>query len=158
MSQNAPLTLYCNAAGQLVCRSADGREHVGVQPARAFPISAPHEGGVSLLDAERHEIAWIADLAALPADARDVLDAALAAREFMPVIEKLEAVSSFVCPSTWNVVTDRGATRFTLKGEEDIRPMSSGTLIITDAHGVQYLILHPDALDRRSRKLLDRFM
>lgn len=150
-------TLQRDAAGRLVWRSADGREYAGAQPARAFPVSAPEEG-VSLLDAEGHELAWIANPAALPERERTLLTQALAAREFMPVIERLEAVSSFSCPSTWQVATDRGSASLTLKGEEDIRRMGAGALIITDVHGVHYLIRDAERLDRRSRKLLDRFM
>lgn len=155
MSQ-PPFTLQRDAFGRLVWRGADGR-CACVQPARAFPISAAEEG-VSLLDAEGHELAWIAHPSELPEAERALLAQALAAREFMPVIEKLEAVNSFSCPSVWQVATDRGATSFTLKGEEDIRRMGAGTLLITDAHGVHYLIRSIDALDRHSRKLLDRFM
>ncbi|MBQ6656282.1 MAG: DUF1854 domain-containing protein, partial [Ottowia sp.] len=77
---------------------------------------------------------------------------------FMPVIEKLEAVSSYSCPSVWQVHTDRGNTSLTLKGEEDIRRMGGGALLVTDSHGVYYLIRDAERLDRRSRKLLDRFM
>lgn len=45
----------------------------------------------------------------------------MAGREFMPEIRRIEAVSGYVCPCQWEVETDRGMTRLTLKGEEDIR-------------------------------------
>jgi hypothetical protein len=45
-----------------------------------------------------------------------------------------------------------------LKGEEDIRRLSANTLIVADAHGVQFLIRDLPALDRHTRKLLDRFL
>lgn len=51
-----------------------------------------------------------------------------------------------------------GPTEFVLKGEEDIRRLSVNTLIVSDAHGVQYLIRHLPSLDRHTRKLLDRFL
>jgi hypothetical protein len=56
------------------------------------------------------------------------------------------------------VQTDRGPTDFVLKGEEDIRRLSANTLIVADAHGVQFLIRHLPSMDRHTRKLLDRFM
>ncbi len=68
------------------------------------------------------------------------------------------AVSSLVTPSVWTVQTDRGEARFMLKGEEDIRRLTGKSLIVSDADGVQYLIRDPLALDKPSRKLLDRFM
>ncbi len=68
------------------------------------------------------------------------------------------AVSSFACPSTWQVATDRGAAELTLKGEEDIRRLSPSRLLIADANGIQFLIRDLARLDRHSRKLLDRFL
>ena len=79
-------------------------------------------------------------------------------REFTPVIERLESVSSFATPSTWTVRTNRGLTSFVLKGEEDIRRLRDRSLLITDSHGVTYRIMNLFALDRWSRKLLDRFL
>jgi hypothetical protein len=67
-------------------------------------------------------------------------------------------VSSLVTPSTWTVETDRGTSRFMLKGEEDIRRLTGTVLLINDADGVQYLIRDLAAMDRHSRKLLDRFL
>jgi hypothetical protein len=56
------------------------------------------------------------------------------------------------------VQTNRGQAQFVLRGEEDIRRLSGKTLIVADAHGVQFLIRDLPALDRHSRKLLDRFL
>jgi len=89
---------------------------------------------------------------------RESLEAALREREFLPEIEQLKAVSSFATPSTWTVQTDRGETRFVLKGEEDIRRLTGSVLLINDADGVQYVIRDVSRLDRASRRLLDRFM
>lgn len=76
----------------------------------------------------------------------------------MPVIERLESVSSFATPSTWRVETNRGRFDFVLKGEEDIRRLSGGALLVVDSHGVQFLIRDLFALDRHSKKLMDRFL
>jgi hypothetical protein len=92
------------------------------------------------------------------AQARKALDEALASREFMPEIERLVRVSSFATPSTWTVQTNRGEASFVLKGEEDIRRLPGGILLIADAHGIQFLVRDVMALDRHSRKLLDRFL
>ena len=124
---------------------------------RAFPIAAPDEG-VSLVDGDGHELAWIERLSALAPAQREQVEQALEQREFMPVLQRLIGVSSFGTPSTWDVQTDRGAARFVLKGEEDIRRLGPGLLIVNDAHGVQYLIRDLQAMDKHSRKLLDRFL
>jgi hypothetical protein len=83
---------------------------------------------------------------------------AIQEREFLPEILQLKGVSSLVTPSIWTVETDRGTSRFMLKGEEDIRRLTGTVLLINDADGVQYLIRDLAAMDRHSRKLLDRFL
>jgi hypothetical protein len=103
-------------------------------------------------------LAWIDSLADLPEDLRSRVMQALSEREFLPVIERLESVSSFATPSTWTVLTDRGSARFLLKGEEDIRRLTGTVLLINDADGVQYMIRDLAVMDKHSRKLLDRFL
>ena len=68
------------------------------------------------------------------------------------------SVSSFGTPSTWTVETDRGDTTFVLKGEEDIRRLKGGELLIAASEGVQYRIADMAALDKASRRLLERFL
>ena len=136
---------------------SDGTRHSPVTAIRAYPITDP-DGGVSLLDAQGHELLWIDQLAHLTSTARSQVMQALTEREFLPVIEKLEGVSSYATPSTWTVVTNRGTTQFLLKGEEDIRRLTGTVLLINDADGVQYMIRDLAAMDKHSRKLLDRFL
>ena len=157
MSAETDFDLRRDAFGRLVLRDAEGREYVGVVAVRAFPIAAPDEG-VSLLDVDGHERAWVPQLSALDERRRTLLADALEQREFMPVLRQLKKVSSFATPSTWEVETDRGSTSFVLKGEEDIRRLGPGLLIVNDAHGVQYLIRDLLNMDAHSRKLLDRFL
>ena len=157
MSAATVFGLRRDAFGRLVLTDAQGQEHVGVVAVRAFPISAPDEG-VSLVDGDGHELAWVPRLSALDETRRALLAEALEQREFMPRLLRVKAVSSFSTPSTWDVETDRGPASFVLKGEEDIRRLGPGLLIVNDAHGVQYLIHDLMAMDRHSRKLLDRFL
>jgi hypothetical protein len=152
----ASFTLMRNGYGQLVLTLPDGQAREGVVPARAFPIQAP-ERDISLLDADGHEVAWIAELARVSEPAQGLIRAALAEREFMPEIRAILGVSSFSTPSTWQVRTDRGDTSFVLKGDEDIRRLNGNTLLVTDSHGIQFLIRDMTALDRESRRLLERF-
>ena len=136
-------TLDRDAFGRLVLTLADASVHVGVVAVRAFPIAAPHDG-IALMSSDGHELVW--------------LEAHLASREFVPEIKAIRSVSSFATPSIWIVDTDRGETRLVLKGEEGIRRLARSRLLIADSHGVQYLVRDIGALDRHSRKLLDRFL
>ena len=154
---NANFQLQRNSYGRLVFTAENGDIHEGVTPVRAFPIAAPDEG-LSLVNYEGHEVAWIDHLADLPPAIGQLIEADLASREFVPEIERIVAVSSFACPSTWQVVTNRGSAAVLLKGEEDIRRLSQTQLMIADTHGIQFLIRDIGTLDRHSRKLLDRFL
>ena len=146
-----------DAFGQLVWTDARGERHAGVVPVRAFPLTSPGDG-VSLVGADGRERLWIERLDALPPAARALLEEDLAARDFAPVLRRLESVSGFGVPSTWRVATDRGDATFVLKAEEDIRRLEDGSLLITSASGVQFRVADPLALDRASRKLLERFL
>ena len=151
-----PFTLQRDAFGVWVLHLSDGSVHEQVVVVRAFPVSHPHSG-FSVLNRQGHELVWVDDIQSAAATEREALLQAVAEREFMPEIERLDKVSGFIAPCTWHVQTNRGPTQFLLKGEEDIRRMSGQTWLVADGHGVQYLIRDLSRLDRHSRKLLDRF-
>ena len=152
------LPLHRDAHGRLVLTLPDGTAHPGVLPVRAFPLAAPEEG-LSLVGPDGHELLWLNHLDELPAESRRLVQEELAAREFVPTITRIASVSSFSTPSTWDVETDRGPTQFVLKAEEDIRRLRGRTaLLIASSAGVQYAIADSTALDRASRRLLERFL
>ena len=151
------LPLERDTAGRLVFTDAAGQLHAGVVPVRAFPIAAPDEG-VSLVNTEGHEVAWVPQLQAVQPAARTLIEEELALRDFVPEITRLKSVSSFGTPSVWTVETDRGETSFILKGEEDIRRLARTGLLIAGSQGVQYSVRDMTALDRGSRRLLERFL
>jgi hypothetical protein len=156
--QPAAIDLSRNAHGRLVLVLADGSRHEGVTPVRAFPIAAAAQG-LSLVGQDGHELLWLDHLDQLPADARLLVEEELQVREFVPTIEKIIAVSSFSTPSTWDVATDRGPARLVLKAEEDIRRLGGRTrLLIAGGDGVQFRIADTTALDRQSRRILERFL
>jgi hypothetical protein len=146
-----------NSFGRLVLTLPDGTVYEGVVPVRAFPLVAPDEG-VSLVSTEGRELAWVPHLGELQREARALIEEELAGREFVPTVKRIESVSSFSTPSTWSVTTDRGQTRFVLKGEEDIRRLGEGALLIASAEGINFRIADRRALDRHSRGLLERFL
>jgi len=131
-----------------------------VTPVRPFPFSDPQDG-LSFVDSDGHEVLWLNSINDLSAADRVLVDEALAAREFMPVITRIDSVSSFNTPSTWQVQTAQGKTQLVLKGEEHIRRingMGGNHLLISDNHGIQFLIKDVTQLDKHSRRLLDRFL
>lgn len=154
--QTPDFTLTRNSFGKLVLTTADGTAHEGVVPVRAFPISAADDG-LGMMSTDGRELVWIPRLDALPCATRELIEAELAGREFMPEIEAIVSVSTYATPSV-TVRTDRGQTDLVLRGEEDIRRLTGTTLLISDSHGINYLIRDQAALDKASRKILDRFL
>ncbi len=160
LSQPKGFSLRQDAFGHLDLLWADGTVVERVTPVRAFPFSDP-EHGFSLVNAESHEVLWLDSINDLSLEDRALVDTVLAAREFMPVITRIESVSSFNTPSTWQVDTEQGKTQLVLKGEEHIRRingMGGSNLLISDNHGIQFLIKDVTQLDKHSRRLLDRFL
>jgi hypothetical protein len=149
--------LSYDSLGRLVFRDGAGREHVDVTPVRGFPISEP-DYGISICDADGHELLWIERLSQLPIGVRDTLESDLAQREFMPVIERIERISANSEPCEWEVLTDRGRTSFVLKIDEDVRRLDDQRAMVTDANGVSYLIPDLAALDAGSRRYLERYL
>lgn len=151
-------TLIRNGLGELLYQAeGDPMLYQGVVPVRAFPIAAPNEG-LALMSADGNELCWIDTLDLLTPAPRQLIEEELASREFLPEIASISAVSSYATPSTWSVNTDRGAVQFVLKGEEDIRRVGDVRVLINSSHGIQFLIRDVGALDKPSRKFLDRFL
>jgi hypothetical protein len=88
----------------------------------------------------------------------ELMAGALAPREFMPHILRISAVTTYATPSTWSVDTDRGPAQLVLKAEEDIRRLGQGRLLILDSRGIQFVVPDQFALDRGSRRILNRFL
>ncbi|MBV6324418.1 DUF1854 domain-containing protein [Duganella violaceipulchra] len=146
-----------NPFGRLVLTTAAGEVHESVAPVRAFPVQAPDDG-IALVSTDGKEVGWIDRIEDLPAAVGQLVREELEGREFMPEISRINSVTSFATPCTWSVATDRGDTEFVLRGEEDIRRLTVDTLLISDIHGIHYLIRDVRELDKHSKKILDRFL
>jgi hypothetical protein len=152
-----PFALERDVWGQLVLTDAEGRQHIGVELVRAFPLSDPRHG-IAICDSKGRELLWLADLDTLPASLTRQIEEELAKREFVPIILRIVSVSSPVEPSEWEVETDRGRTVFMLDSEDDVHELDEHRALITDAHGIRYLIRDIPRLDADSRRLLERYL
>jgi len=152
----APFTLHHDPWGRLVFTDTGGGQHVGVEPVRSFPISDP-DRGISVCDAQGHELVWIERLDDVPPPVRRLLEEHLARREFLPVLRRILRISTME-PTEWEVETDRGPTTFLLNSEDDVRRLDDHRALIKDAHGIRYFIPDTRALDAASRRLLERYL
>lgn len=152
------LQLSRNSHGRLCLTLPNGAVHEGLTPVRAFPIEAPEEA-ISLVGRDGKEVFWIAQLSEVPAAARQLLDEEFAVREFVPEVQRIEAIDAISVPSVWTVMTDKGPAQLGLKAEEDIRKLQGRHhLLITSRDGVQYRITDARKLDRQSQKFLELFL
>jgi hypothetical protein len=157
LDSTMPFGLSFDAWGRLVLIDAEGERHIGVEPARAFPLSAPRQW-ISIHNDAGRELALVQDLDALPESVLSVLEAALAEREFTPVITRVIDASVDAEPSRWEVETDRGRTEFVLNSEDDVRRLGDHRALMVDAQGVRYLIPDTRALDSASRRFLEAYL
>jgi hypothetical protein len=151
------IRLRYDAFGSLVLTLPTGESVSGVVPVHCFPFSAPNEC-ISLCDESGREVYCLPSLAELPDEVRTTLERELAAREFIPLIVRIESVSSGAEPTIWDVATDRGEIRFELPSEDNIRRLGDYGAIIADTHGVRYRVLDLRKLDAQSRKFLSRYL
>lgn len=149
--------LSADARGRLVLTGAAGQRHEEVVPVRAFPITDPGRW-LALCDAHGAELAFCEDMRRLPEHVREVVEAELSRRAFIPVIVSITRISTTVEPTQWDVTTDRGPTSFTLESEEHVRRLGRYQATITDSHGMRYLIPDIRALNAASRRWLDRYL
>jgi hypothetical protein len=136
---------------------ADGRQHIGVEIVRAFPLSDPRRG-ISICDVKGKEVIWIGDLDALPVALARQIEEELAKREFVPIIRRILKVSAPTEPSEWEVETDRGRTTFVLNSEDDVHELDGHRALITDTNSIRYLIPDLRQLDAHSQRLLERYL
>jgi ATP-binding cassette subfamily B protein len=151
----AELSLENDDHGQLWARAGAGAR-IAVRVRRCFPLTDP-EHFLCLIDERGRERACVEELAALSLPARQALLDALRRSEFLPGIEHIDFVLVEATRSEWHVTTDRGARRFVVDQEDHIRKLEDGRHLITDSHGMRYLVPVPERLDARSRRWLSRF-
>jgi ATP-binding cassette, subfamily B, bacterial len=149
------LTLELDDEGRLWVITQGG-ERLAVSARRAFPLSSPSTH-VSLIDSQGQECACFEDLSKLSTRERGLLDRALGQSDFLPLIKRISSVTQEATSSRWCVQTDRGPTEFVVDQEDHVRPLEDGRHLISDSHGMRYLVPVPSALDPISRKILARF-
>ena len=149
------LQLELDVDGQLWATSP-GASRLAVSARRAFPLSNP-DSYVSLVDDHHYERACFTTLGVLNEEQRKTVERALAKGDFLPEIRQILAITQEATQSRWQVDTDRGPTDFIVDQDDHVRLLPDGRHLISDSHGMRYLVPVQSALDAMSRKLLSRF-
>lgn len=130
-------------------------EHIDLRPAPVFPISEA-AGFLSFLDEKGKEAVLLRNPGCLDADSKSVLVEELNRAYFVPKITYVYEIEDAHGAARWEVETDRGYRIFDIRDREDVRVLGKGRLLLQDADGNRYEIEDMNALDERSRKLLDK--
>ena len=145
----------CSSDEKVTLITPAGDRHVAVRIVRAFPFTAA-DGPVAVVDSNGHEIIWIQDPDSISLTHQQFILSQLEREEFLPRIHFIESVSRGT-PRQWNVATDRGQNSFEQASSDGVIWHPDGSVSITDCDGICYLIPAVQKLDRRSRRLLERY-
>jgi len=140
---------------------AGQRCYLSVEIDRSFPVGEEgHYLSVrNALDEERPEIGIIADVEALPPDARKVVDQELYRHYFVPQIQRITYLKEEFGVLNFEAETDRGPREFSVRSpQENLREISENRMLIIDIDGCRYEIPDLSRLDKKSAAILRDYM
>ncbi|MEG6613669.1 DUF1854 domain-containing protein [Pseudoclostridium thermosuccinogenes] len=149
--------------GFLSLTTKDGRKYPRVDLYRAFPFTKPREY-ISVREPESKEIGVKAKeigvircLDDFPENIAKLIEEQLDRRYFSPVIIKINNIKEEFGYYYWDVLTDVGTCRFTVRGGHNIVPIGedSGRILIIDVDGNRFEIKDYASLDKKSVKKLE---
>lgn len=132
------------------------RTHLEVKPAWAAPMSRPHKY-LALLDGKDKEIALIENPGEeLDAPSWEAAQAELRARYLTARIERVRSAREEFGATYWSVESDRGAREFVTQNlQENAQWISPDHLLLLDVDGNRFEIASVQALDEKSRALIE---
>ncbi len=127
---------------------------------RCFPHSDPtHYISIREPEGDGREIGLIDDMDQLPEDTCALLNEQMELRYFTPKILKVRHIREEYGYSYWDVVTDRGTCRFTVRmGGGSVYPIGKDRYLINDLDGNRFEIPDLYKLSAREIKQLDLFI
>lgn len=132
-----------------------GKDYTRVSLHRAFPFSEENSF-ISIRDRENKEIGIIKDLKDFSEDIGELFNAELTRRYLLPILCNICSVKEEFGYSYWDVVTNIGPKKFTIKKDNSsLINIKGNQILITDVDGNRYKIEDYTQLDERSYKLIE---
>lgn len=153
-----PRKLHFEKAGDtLRLTIEDDRSYLKVHSVRAFPLSVLNEY-IGFLDAiSGKEIGMIRSLRDLDGRTRQLIQADLYRRYFIPKIARITKAKKEFGTVYWEVETDRGTRQIVIRGIRDsIREIEPGRYMVNDVDGSRFEIPQLSEFDARSLANWDR--
>jgi hypothetical protein len=122
---------------------------------RSFPLS--HRNSyISVRDDKDGEIGILESLGEFSRGIRRLIEEELERRYFSPTIHEVISLKEEFGYSYWDVRTDAGSVRFTVRsGENNIVVLSDGKLLIIDVDGNRFELPDQEKMAPKYRKILE---
>ena len=134
------------------------RSYPRIKIVRAAPLSYT-DRYISILDDKDVEICMIDDLSEVDADTRTLIEEELEKRYLTSIVKEVISIRAEYGTSYWEVETDRGNRDFVVQNvSENAQWPGARRLLLIDVDGNRFEIPDLDALDDRSRKLVEDLM
>lgn len=147
--------VFERTAGGFVSLTLDGERYPRVFLYRSFPFTRSDEY-ISVRDKEGKELGLIRRISDFPAPVQALLGEELERRYFTPTITKIRSVKEEFGYAYWDVETDSGPRRFTVKdAHQNLLFLGPEHLLIIDVDGNRFEIPDCTALDGASRRFID---
>lgn len=154
----ARIRLFRDAKGILRLTIEEDRSYLKVKVCRAFPLSCAGQY-IGFADERDRQIAIVKDLNSLDPDSRRLVQEELRRRYFTAKIRSVDEVKEMFGVVQWRVTTDRGPREFIVRGmRESVFEIENSHLLIVDVDGNRYELPPLEALDPRSRALVEKVM
>lgn len=152
--------VFTATAGGFLKMAFAGKTYPRVAVHRCFPFSDP-DRYISIREPEGdgREIGLIDDMRALSDKTRALLENQLALRYFIPKILRVRDIKEEYGYSYWDVQTDRGDCRFTVRmGGSNVYSIGKNRYLVNDLDGNRFEIPDLYALTPKEIKKLDLFI
>ena len=152
--------VFKRTEGGFVSLKTGDEEYERIHVVRMFPFTDPgHYISIRTPDENSKEIGIIKDINEVSADVRSMLEEQMNLRYFTPVITKIINIKDEYGYAYFDVVTDRGACRFTINiGGSAVVHLSDTRILISDIDENRFEIPDIMKLTVGERKKLDLFL
>lgn len=145
------LMLQLAPDGTLRALIGDDRCALRVEAIRAMPLSSPDKN-IVLRDGGGKEVALLEDLRALDAKSRELIEAALEKRYFLPQIQQIYSIYERFGSAQWDVETDRGRATINSRAmHESVSEIAPNRYLIRDNEENRFEIRDLTQLDAESK-------
>lgn len=152
--------VFRRTQGGFVEMTYNGTTYPRIAVHRCFPFSDPtHYISIREPEGDGKEIGLILDLDGLKKETRQMLEEQMQLRYFAPKILNIREIKEEYGYSYWDVETDRGACRFTVRmGGGSVYAIGPDRYLVNDLDGNRFEIPDLNKLTQRELKKLNLFI